>query len=173
MSKFILWKWMYLRRAGLNFTLYCIDWMNKIFGNNWGNWRSDGSGNHFPSFLKVIFIIGCLHYKQKMFNIARYILNIPYNLFTFDDQACSTHSLAETSLVLFTSRTSRRATSTFPLSINWTSMCSLITGASALNKTTVLPTFKAGLFHKKALTIPVSSPKTTLSLFPTFSTETT
>jgi hypothetical protein len=45
-------------------------------------------------------------------------------------------------------------------------MCSLTTHASPLKITTVLPTTRDSLFHKKALAIPVSSPRTTLAFFP-------
>jgi hypothetical protein len=45
-------------------------------------------------------------------------------------------------------------------------MCYLTTDASAPNKTTDVPFVKIVLLYRKALTTPVSSPRTTLALLP-------
>lgn len=127
-----------------------------------------------------LFIINLLNFKFNDFYTFPSLIAMDclYNKFIYiyhqNAHADSTQALAEMSTVSSTSFICLFLDySIFPPLGVWISMCSFTTEASALNITTVLPSLRASFSKKNPLTFPVSSPKTTLILFLTCSTDKT
>lgn len=78
-------------------------------------------------------------------------------------QSTGTQAFSDTLYFSLTFYIGLRAGSTRAL---WISMCYFTTFASAPNKATVFPTTRQSLSGRKALTTPVSSPRTHRMLFP-------
>lgn len=136
---------------------------------------------HFSTFsIMMKILISNILYPNTQISTA---FSFPHLLISFDTMGifmmiCFYHSMGtqafcerlNSSLTPFTSLLDF---SILPLLSSWISMCSFTTSDRALNSTMFSPSCRNSLSGRKALVIPVSSPRTHLNLAPTLWAETT